>query len=82
MSELLLSLLTMCLMSSYRPNLPLQYIRQELKLKGKDGDTFIEKSGLVLIQTPKSVKVKAADVLVDTKNSDIVWALEDQSSLI
>lgn len=58
----------------YRPSLSIQYIREELKLDGKDGDEFIAKSGLVFVKGNKS--------MVDTKNSDIVWVLSDQSSLI
>lgn len=61
--------------NSYRPNVPVAFIRQELKLEpGKKGGAFLDQSGVVLVKGDKS--------LVDTKSSDIVWVLSDQSSLI
>uniref|UniRef100_K3WL80 PCI domain-containing protein n=1 Tax=Globisporangium ultimum (strain ATCC 200006 / CBS 805.95 / DAOM BR144) TaxID=431595 RepID=K3WL80_GLOUD len=59
---------------AYRPNVPIDFVRRELKLEGKDGKRFIQQSGLAFVKGDKS--------LVDTKNSDIVWVLQDQSSLI
>lgn len=62
-------------MNSYRPNVPVAFIREELSLEpGKKGGAFLDQSGVVFVKGDKS--------LVDTKNSDIVWVLSDQSSLI
>lgn len=61
-------------MNRYRPTLSLQYVQKELKLEGKNGDEFIAKCGLAF--------VKGKESTIDTKNSDIVWVLSDQSSLI
>lgn len=60
---------------AYRPNIPIDFVRQELSLEGKDGDVFIAQSGIVFERGTNNE-------LVDTKNSDIVWVLSDQSSLI
>ncbi|KAJ0393201.1 hypothetical protein P43SY_008624 [Pythium insidiosum] len=60
---------------AYRPNVPIDFIRQELRLEGKEGDEFISQSGLAFVSGSKGE-------LVDTKNSDVVWVLSDQSSLI
>lgn len=59
----------------YRPNVPIDFIRRELNLHtDKKSNAFIAQSGLVF--------VKGDMTLVDTKSSDIVWVLSDQSSLI
>ncbi|KAG1687957.1 hypothetical protein DVH05_002931 [Phytophthora capsici] len=66
------ALRAMC--KAYRPTLPVQYIRDELKLEGKKGKAFIRQSGIVLVKGDKT--------RVDTKASNIVWVLSNQSSLI
>ncbi|KAF4322394.1 hypothetical protein BBO99_00002970 [Phytophthora kernoviae] len=66
------ALRAMC--KAYRPTLSLQYIHDELKLQGKEGKAFIRQSGLAF--------VKGDNTRVDTKTSDIVWVLSNQSSLI
>jgi hypothetical protein len=58
----------------YRPTLSLEYVEKELKLEGKEGAEFIAKCGLAFVKGKKST--------IDTKNSDIVWVLSNQSSLI
>ncbi|TMW57235.1 hypothetical protein Poli38472_003160 [Pythium oligandrum] len=67
------ALRTIC--KSYRPNIPIDFVRHELKLENKDGDAFIQQSGIVFVNG-------SDNELVDTKNSDIVWVLSDQTSLI
>ncbi|KAJ8575422.1 hypothetical protein ON010_g3799 [Phytophthora cinnamomi] len=59
---------------AYRPTIPVQYIREELKLEGKEGKAFIRQSGLAFVKGDKT--------RVDTKTSNIVWVLSNQSSLI
>jgi hypothetical protein len=59
----------------YKPDIPIDFVRQELNLEGKAGDTFIQQSGIVFVKGTNNE-------LVDTKASDIVWVLSDQSSLI
>ncbi|KUF79823.1 Leukocyte receptor cluster member 8 [Phytophthora nicotianae] len=66
------ALRAMC--KAYRPTLPVQYIRDELKLEGKAGKAFIRQSGIAFVKGDKS--------RVDTKASNIVWALSNESSLI
>lgn len=66
------ALRAMC--KSYRPTLPVQYICNELKLKGKAGKAFFRQSGLAYVKGDKK--------LVDTKASNVVWALGSASSLI
>ncbi|KAE8997954.1 hypothetical protein PF005_g16131 [Phytophthora fragariae] len=66
------ALRAMC--KAYRPTLPVQYIRDELKLEGKEGKAFIRQSGLAFV---KGDKTRA-----DTKASNIVWVLSNESSLI
>ncbi|DAZ99028.1 TPA: hypothetical protein N0F65_010914 [Lagenidium giganteum] len=62
---------------AYRPQIPIDFVRQELHLKGEEGEKFINECGIVFVGGPKGERK-----LVDTKNSDIVWVLSDQSSLI
>lgn len=63
---------------AYRPHVPLEFILQELNLeKGQETDKFINQCGIVFIGGAKGERK-----LVDTKNSEIVWVLSDQSSLI
>ncbi|KAF1772276.1 SAC3/GANP/THP3 protein [Phytophthora cactorum] len=57
------ALRAMC--KAYRPTLPVQYIRDELKLEGKAGK-----------------HLSGDKTRVDTKTSNIVWALSNESSLI
>ncbi|CAH0488426.1 unnamed protein product [Peronospora farinosa] len=59
---------------AYRPTISVQYIRDELKLEGKAGKAFIHQSGLAFVKGDKS--------RVDTKASNIVWVLSNESSLI
>ncbi|KAG2774465.1 hypothetical protein Pcac1_g14803 [Phytophthora cactorum] len=66
------ALRAMC--KAYRPTLPVQYIRDELKLEGKAGKAFIRQAGLAFVKGDKT--------RVDTKTSNIVWALSNESSLI
>ncbi|KAL8005666.1 hypothetical protein Plhal703r1_c07g0039331 [Plasmopara halstedii] len=66
------ALRAMC--KAYRPALPVQHIRKELKLEGKAGKAFIRQSGLAFVKGDK--------LRVDTKSSNIVWTLSDASSLI
>ncbi|CAH0483040.1 unnamed protein product [Peronospora belbahrii] len=66
------ALRAMC--KAYRPTISMQYICNELKLEGKTGKAFIRQSGLAFVQGDKS--------RVDTKASNIVWALCNESSLI
>ncbi|RLN38293.1 hypothetical protein BBJ28_00019270 [Nothophytophthora sp. Chile5] len=66
------ALRAMC--KAYRPTLSLEYVRQELKLEGKEGKAFVRQSGLAFVKGDKT--------RVDTKNSDIVWVLSNASSLI
>ncbi|KAH7476210.1 Leukocyte receptor cluster member 8 [Phytophthora ramorum] len=66
------ALRAMC--KAYRPTISVQYIRDELKLVGKEGKAFIRQSGLAFMKGDKT--------RVDTKASNIVWVLSNQSSLI
>ncbi|KAG7382473.1 hypothetical protein PHYPSEUDO_004806 [Phytophthora pseudosyringae] len=66
------ALRAMC--KAYRPTISVQCIRDELKLEGKAGKAFIRQSGLVLVKGDKT--------RVDTKASNIVWVLSNESSLI
>ncbi|OWZ03631.1 Leukocyte receptor cluster member 8 [Phytophthora megakarya] len=66
------ALRAMC--KAYRPSVSVQYIRDELKLEGKTGKAFIRQSGLAFVKGDKT--------RVDTKASNIVWVLSNQSSLI
>ncbi|POM71878.1 Leukocyte receptor cluster member 8 [Phytophthora palmivora] len=66
------ALRAMC--KAYRPTISVQYIRDELKLEGKAGKVFIRQSGLVFMKGDKT--------RVDTKSSNIVWVLSNESSLI
>jgi hypothetical protein len=62
------------LLGRYRPTLSVQYIRDELKLVGKEGKAFIRQSGVAFVKGDKT--------RVDTKASSIVWVLSNESSLI
>ncbi|TDH74446.1 hypothetical protein CCR75_006356 [Bremia lactucae] len=66
------ALRAMC--KAYRPSLPVQFIRRELKLEGKTGNAFLRQSGLVF--------VKGDTTRVDTKASNVVRVLSNASSLI
>uniref|UniRef100_A0AAV1VAQ4 SAC3/GANP/THP3 conserved domain-containing protein n=1 Tax=Peronospora matthiolae TaxID=2874970 RepID=A0AAV1VAQ4_9STRA len=66
------ALRAMC--KAYRPTVSMQHIRNELKLTGKAGKAFIRQSGLAFVKGDKT--------RVDTKASDIVWTLSNESSLI
>ncbi|KAI9993770.1 hypothetical protein PInf_016290 [Phytophthora infestans] len=66
------ALRAMC--KAYRPTLPVQYIREELKLEGKTGKAFIRQAGITFVKGDKT--------RVDTKASNIVWTLSNESSLI
>lgn len=66
------ALRAMC--KAYRPTLAVQYIRDELKLQGKEGKAFLRQSGLAFVKGDKT--------RVDTKASNIVWVLGNESSLI
>uniref|UniRef100_M4BCZ0 SAC3/GANP/THP3 conserved domain-containing protein n=1 Tax=Hyaloperonospora arabidopsidis (strain Emoy2) TaxID=559515 RepID=M4BCZ0_HYAAE len=66
------ALRAMC--KAYRPTVSMQHIRNELKLTGKAGKAFIRQSGLAFVKGDKT--------RVNTKASDIVWTLSNESSLI
>jgi hypothetical protein len=59
---------------AYRPHVPVDFLRRELHLKGKEGVKFLKEAGVAFVEKDKK--------LMDVKNSDIVWALSTQSSLI
>lgn len=61
----------------YRPHLCLDFIKREFRLRGLEGRRFIKECGILLVNDKTGEKK-----LVDTKNSEIVSVLSDQSSLI
>ncbi|CCI44535.1 unnamed protein product [Albugo candida] len=62
---------------AYRPHLCLNFIKREFRIRGLEGRRFIKECGILLVNDKTGEKK-----LVDTKNSEIVSVLSDQSSLI
>ncbi|DAZ99020.1 TPA: hypothetical protein N0F65_010906 [Lagenidium giganteum] len=52
---------------AYRPQIPIDFVRQELHLKGEEGEKFINECGIVFVGGPKGERK-----MIDAEASDLV----------